>query len=551
MKTNFKIFALLAMLVLGEKTFAQTPSWQWAKSAGSTGGEAAMGTALDGSGNLFTIGWYTSANITFGATTLTNPGIGTGDIFLTKYDAAGNVLWAKTFGGVDGDIGNGVAADASGNVYITGWYSSPTINFGTTTLTNAGSASSDMFIVKLNASGNEVWAKSVGGVAGDRGYGITLDASGNVFTTGGFSSSSINFGTGALTNAGTTNDFFIAKHDSNGNTQWAKNAGGTSADVGFSIATDALGNAYATGFFSSSSINFGTGALTNAGSQDLFVVKYDALGTAVWSMRSGGSMDDFGNGVAVKNTNVYVTGGFNSASVVFGSTTLTNNIAGTSDVLLAKYDLGGNSIWANRAGNADSEAGNGIATDASGNVFVSGYFVSNTISFGSITINNAAVGYRDIFVAAYNQSGNIGWATTATGGTADETANSIAVNSAGTDVYVGGTFISPSVTFGTNTIYKGCGDDVFVAKLSGLALVGIKEEYSKDQLSVYPNPNNGKFTLEAEGQINFYNAIGQTILTEKINGKKQFDLSSQPKGVYLYQVISEKKGTHTGRVVVE
>lgn len=116
MKTRLqKAIAVLFLLAATQITKAQT-TWQWAKSAGATGSEATTGTVVDASGNIYAIGWYTSATITFGGTTLTNPGNFTGDMFLAKYDATGNVLWAKTYGGVDGEIGNGIAIDASGNV---------------------------------------------------------------------------------------------------------------------------------------------------------------------------------------------------------------------------------------------------------------------------------------------------------------------------------------------------------------------------------------------------------------------------------------------------
>ena len=168
-----------------------------------------MGSALDASGNLYVVGWYTSANITFGATTLTNPGSFTSDIFLVKYNSSGTALWAKTFGSADGDNGNGVTVDASGNVYITGWYTGATLVMGSFTLTNATTATSDIFIAKMDPSGNTVWAKTAGGTLGDRGLAITADAFGNVFTTGGYSSSIINFGTGNLTNSSaSTSDVF-------------------------------------------------------------------------------------------------------------------------------------------------------------------------------------------------------------------------------------------------------------------------------------------------------------------------------------------------------
>jgi len=553
MKTSFKIFVLTLVFVIAlqnQKGLAQTPNWLWARSAGSTGYEAALGTASDNNGNLYVIGWYSSATITFGSITLTNPGVGSGDIFLVKYDATGNTIWAKTFGGTDGDIGNAIALDALGNIYITGWYASSTISFGTSTLTNGG-LGNDVFIVKLSSLGTELWSKTAGGTSSDRGYGITVDPSGNVFTTGAFMSPTINFGTGILTNASATNDFFITKHDTNGNTLWAKKAGGTNADTGFSIASDSLGDVYATGAFASSSIDFGSGALANSttGTQDIFVVKYDGLGNAVWSNRSGGSADDAANGIAVKKNDVYVTGGFSSASITFSTTTLNNNSAGTSDVFLAKYDLNGNLIWANSAGDADSDAGNSVAIDTLGIAFITGFFISNSITFGGNALTNSGAGYRELFVTAYNSNGNVAWAKTAGGGTFDEVGNTITVNNTGA-IYVGGMFNSGSVSFDANTLFKGCGDDVFVAKLLG-PVSDVTEEYLKDELLVYPNPSEGKFTIEAEGEIIFYNSLGEIVLTEKLDNKNNFDLSTHANGVYMYRVINAKKGIYNGRVIIK
>ena len=99
---------------------AQTPNWQWAKSAGGTGYESSTGVCTDASGNVFITGLFFSPTITFGTTTLTNAG--GMDIFIVKYDATGNVLWAKSAGGVYGERGQSVCTDASGNVFITGHY---------------------------------------------------------------------------------------------------------------------------------------------------------------------------------------------------------------------------------------------------------------------------------------------------------------------------------------------------------------------------------------------------------------------------------------------
>jgi hypothetical protein len=235
-----------------------------------------------------------------------------------KIDPTETVVWAKTFGGADGDQGNGLAVDASGNVILTGWFASASITFSATVLNNVGAASSDLFIVKYDTDGNLIWVKSTGGSGNDRGYAVSCDANSNVFVTGWYTSATINFGTGNLTNAGSsTNDIFIVKYDAGGTTLWAKSIGGSSADGGRACANDASGNTYVLGSFSSSSVNFGTGSLSNSssGTYDLFLAKYDPSGTALWSTKVGGIYDEMGNAIAVSGNNIYLTGSFTSASI--------------------------------------------------------------------------------------------------------------------------------------------------------------------------------------------------------------------------------------------
>jgi len=121
-----------------------------------------------------------------------------------------NYLWVKSAGGTSVDVGNSCSTDVSGNIIAIGYFSSSTITFGTTTLTSAGSW--DIFIVKYDANGTVLWAKSEGGNSDDRGYSCSTDASGNIIATGYFGSSSITFGTTTLTNAGGY-DMFIVKLD--------------------------------------------------------------------------------------------------------------------------------------------------------------------------------------------------------------------------------------------------------------------------------------------------------------------------------------------------
>ncbi|TAL60967.1 MAG: hypothetical protein EPN85_06085, partial [Bacteroidetes bacterium] len=356
MKKIFKLFLALVCVPAFTNCFAQAPTWYWAKSGGLTGEEFGYSVAMDKSGNVYAAGSYTSATLTFGAITLTNAGMG--DAFLVKFNSTGNILWAKNIGGSAGDVGHGVAVDAAGNIYVAGWYASATLSIGNTTLTNAGTATPDVFIAKYDVFGNELWAKSIGGPGIDLCSSIAVDAGINLTVAGRFTGVTALIGSVTLTNASAgTNDIFIAEYDSSGAVSWAKSMGGTGDDIGECVAADASGNSYLSGSFTSASIMFGTQTLTNAGTgNDMFVAKFDNSGNVDWAKSAGSTGAEIGYGVAVDgNGNVLVTGLFDSPVLSFGANLLNNS--GYSDFFLAKYDISGNVIWANSAGGPYDDAG--------------------------------------------------------------------------------------------------------------------------------------------------------------------------------------------------
>ena len=123
-----KLYTIILFVFVGVITNAQSPNWAWAKSAGGTDYDYGTGISTDASGNVLITGYFDSPTITFGTTTLTNAGTGIADIFVVKYDASGNVLWAKSAGGTDGDHGYGISTDANGNVLVTGYFNSLSIS---------------------------------------------------------------------------------------------------------------------------------------------------------------------------------------------------------------------------------------------------------------------------------------------------------------------------------------------------------------------------------------------------------------------------------------
>ena len=160
----------------GNELFAQAPNWAWAKKAGTNFDAWATAVAADDLGNSYAVGTY-GPSLTFGSSTITSNGFY--DAYLVKYDANGNAIWAKGAGGSGFDNTSSVTTDHAGNIYVTGWFDSPSITFGSTTLTNVTGTSNDIFIVKYDSNGNVLWAKSAGGTGEDSARCVTTDALGN------------------------------------------------------------------------------------------------------------------------------------------------------------------------------------------------------------------------------------------------------------------------------------------------------------------------------------------------------------------------------------
>jgi type IX secretion system substrate protein/beta-propeller repeat-containing protein len=495
-----KIYLSIAVLFLCSIANSQEPNWLWAKSAGGNNWDTGYCIASDLLGNVYVTGLFQSPTITFGNITLVNSSEWQ-DIFIVKYDPAGNVLWAKSAGGSGSDEGTSITTDTSGNIYLAGYFGSNTINFGNTTLVRNGSF--DIFLAKYDSSGNLIWAKSIGGIGDDEWPKITTDVEGNLYMSGWFQSSSIKIGNTTLVNSGGLWDFFIAKYNSHGHVIWAKGAGGSGADNVRGISTDTENNVYLTGGFTSPILSFDNIFLSNAGGDtysDVFIVKYSSIGSVLWAKRAGGNNFDDGYSVTTDNeNNTYLTGTFFSPTINFDSKTLINS--GSCDIFIAKYNPFGEVIWAKSAGGNSCDNGIDIVQDAFNNIYVTGYFSSSSIAFGSSVLTSNEEGIYDIYIAKYDTSGNPLWAKSVGGGDIDW-GESITVDPTG-NLFLAGGFLSPTIDFGNSTLINAGGTmpganyypDIFIAKLSSSNL-SIDEPLENDNsVFIYPNPFSNTATI--------------------------------------------------------
>jgi len=280
MKQTLVAVAVMTAMFCGG-AFAQTA--QWVKQMG-TGG-ISNGVSSDAAGNAYATGTVSSPALFDNISIPCN----VSDVFLTKYDSSGNILWANVGGGPLLDQANDIATDASGNSYVVGAIQTngiyPTAQFGSFTLTGHGDV--DWLVVKYDTLGNVVWAKNYGSTAGDIAEGVTLDPAGNLYVTGLFSSTMTVEGV-TVTSKGLF-DVFLAKFDPNGTLLWLKTAGGTGADIAHGVVSDSLGNVGIVGEFQNTA-TFGSHSVRAAGLGDAFIAKYDSAGNNLWVHNGGGTI---------------------------------------------------------------------------------------------------------------------------------------------------------------------------------------------------------------------------------------------------------------------
>jgi len=565
-----KKYTLIFLIAISiAKANAQSLVYEWAQDMGGTSFTRGNSIATDASGNVYTTG-------IFSGTTDFDPGTGTyyltalgdQDAFITKSDTNGNFLWAVQIGGAYSEFSFGIAVDAGGNVYTNGSYGL-TVDFnpGADTFNMTANGGSDVYILKLDPSGNFIWANSVGGTSTDDSYGIALDASGNLYCTGDFvGEADFDPGTGTfnLLSKGDL-DIFVLKLDAGGNLMWAKNMGGVGADVGYSVAVDATGNVFSTGLFTTDA-DFDPGAfdyeIINLGNSDIFVSKLDASGNFVWAKQLGGTQDEYGISLVVdKSGNVYTTGWF-YGTTDFDPDAATYNlisVTGGSNIFISKLNAGGNFVWAKSIGGGDFTLAQAyaIAVDAGKNIYTTGIFMGIAdFDPGANIYNLTSAGYTDAFILKVDTSGNMIWAG-ALSGMSVEKGNSITADVSG-NIYCTGEF-SGTVDFdpGPGVVETAAiQSDAFVVKL-GQNSIGFPDNTSLPGISVYPNPAGNIVFVdipELKGNVSLaiYNSIGSMVYKQNnIEMFNSIDLSNRPVGLYYVNVMSNDKILASKKIVKE
>jgi hypothetical protein len=392
------------------------------------------------------------------------------------------LVYATYLGGGDYDAGNGIAFDASGSAYATGYTISTDFPATPGAFDTTYNGSQDAFVAKLNAAGSALaYATYLGGGSDDYGYGIAVDSSGSAYVTGQTYSADFPATPGSFdTTFNGNRDAFVAKLNAAGSAiAYATYLGGGDYDSGQGIAVDSSGSAYMTGQTYSADFPATPGSFdtTYNGGSDAFVAKLDAAGSAlVNATYLGGGDYDSGQGIAVDSSgSAYMTGRTTSPNFPATPGAFDTTLSGFADAFVARLDAAGSALaYATYLGGGGVELGYDIAVDASGSAYVTGTTFSTDFPATPSAYDTTFNGSRDAFVAKLDAAGSaLVYATFLGGGSVDE-GYGIAVDASGSAYVTGWTESAnfPATAGSLDTTYNG-GSDAFVAKLdaAGSALV--------------------------------------------------------------------------------
>lgn len=405
-----KLLSSFPLLLLVSQLNAQSAKYSWNTTIGASGNEHVNSVITDPMGNVYTVGKF-SGTVDFapGPGEFNLTAFGSTDVYVSKQDPNGAFLWARNFGGGTEDEGISISLDPTQNVYLTGNFTGVAdFNPGM----GAGNVSSmggkDIFTVKLDKTGFFYWVRRMGTNGPDEVQFNTWERTGFFYSTG---------STWSTTRAA---EVFISKIDMNGFTYWTRTFGSDGMDMGYGVATDRFGNVYAIGTFEGSG-DFdpasGVTRLSTIGMKDIFIVKFNPLGSLVWAKQIGGPGNDIGKSIHINDSDkIYITGSFSSVVDFHPSTSDedTNFLEsyGASDMFLAQLDLSGNLLWAKHAGALDADcAGISVKSDIRGDVVVTGVF-TDTVDFDTRLSKEQilkSAGNHDVFISKYDSNGDFIW----------------------------------------------------------------------------------------------------------------------------------------------
>ncbi|MCP4130182.1 MAG: hypothetical protein GY754_04290 [bacterium] len=455
---------------------------------GGSGTDYGYCITTDSENNIIAAGEFSGTNVDFdpGTGTDSHSSNGERDVFISKFASDGSYLWTKTLGGSGYDGCKNIVVDKSNNIYVAGYFQEADVDFnpGPGTDLHSSTGRYSCFLTKLESDGDYVRTIVIDGQDSDSHCDAAIDSSGNIFLTGSFSGTDIDFnpGTGSdLHSTNGANDIFVTKFSSDFSYEWTVTIGGSINDFAQNITSDSYGNVIVAGVMASDNVDFNPGdgedIESSNGSYDVFVAKINSDGSYAWAHSFGGTYIDWNNGIAVDSgDNIFLTGYFHRTNVDFDpgpeEDIHSSKNSSCSNIYVSKYSTNGTYLWTKTVGGTTGDHGYDITVDKFDNIFFTGTFSGTNVDFDPGTGEDLYTSNsgRDVFVTRFNSDSTYSWTKTITG-SGFEGSEGIAIDSLN-NIFVTGQFYGTNVDFdpGTGTDYYSSSPtnayDVFIWKLS-------------------------------------------------------------------------------------
>jgi hypothetical protein len=599
--------------------YSSNGTFLWGKTIGGSGQDRPSGMDVSPDGNISMTGYFNgTVDFNPGASVNNLTSTGNRDIFVLKLNSNGDYAWAHKFGSTLPDEGAATCFDPNGNVFVTGFFQE-TVDFNPGSSTNNFTATSyDIFILKLDANGNYVWNYDLGSNPAEQGRAIQCDANGNVYTTGSFGSS-LDFNPGAATefmSATGVADIYLLKLTNAGDFIWSRKIGGISNEYALSVAIDLNGAAILGGYFASTTTfnSFPNVAITSAGLDDAFVVKFNSDGSHAWTRTIGSTGYDQTKAVTTDaQGNVYATGIFQGTVDLNPDAGVENYTANQEDCFVIKLTPNGGFINASVMGGTGSDYSYGIATDAIGGIYTCGSFTQTADFDPSSQVNSlTSLGGFDVFLSKWGQCvptsstdiqsacNQFTWIDGNTYTSNNNTASVQLTSAAGCDSTITLSLIinavNVSVTSNDPTLSanmagaqyqwvncnnnfqpiagatqasftppssgsyaviissSGCTDTSICYSINN---VGFDQLEDRSDFTIFPNPSNGYFQISSrqpfkQSSIRVINALGVLVFEKEFEGNELIDFKlNQPAGVYFIELTGDNTNKIVRRILIQ
>ncbi len=551
------LYSWLAILLLMTNTalYAQALRTSWISTIQGNRFEENNSLAKAPCGDVYAVGFFQDR---FGP--LSSFGINDEDGFIAKYNDQGGLQWVQQLRGSSTDRINGIAITDDHSIYITGEFRN-TLYYNNDSLVSQGRL--DVFVAKLDSSGQFQWAFSAGDIGDDSAHDLDILHNGNLVVTGYFEVA-LPWGTDTLAST-TSRDVFVAGVAPTGVPLWTSALKGPGVDECHSVATDTSNCFYIMGSFRD--VLYVNGGFKNSfGGVDAFLVKYDSVGQLLWAQTMGGPAGDQGRYVAVDAAQNVVAGGWvNNSFAIEGTLTYLTGER-EEDAFAVKYASDGRLIWAKIIGRDNRGIGSpdggffderiyGVATDEHSNLYFMGTLDSLLVLNGDSLRNRHLNRPTDIFILKYDSTGSYKWGQTLGHYYNDFCYDLLVPNSR--ELYIAGSFQDTSIFVG-DTLISDFGYDIFLAKFSmdtslGLRALPPSAPPLSARLSPNPSATHSLLTVALERpsalRIVVCDALGKVVYEQTTallpQGQQQFPLARRgwPAGIYFVAVQSAEKAT--------